>query len=91
MIRALNRIEYAGPLSIERARKTFALSDHADWGELTGTIAENEAVAREISTACFCSTRSISAWAPGRGSFAGSTYAAGPSVRDLRIDRLLFS
>ena len=33
----------------------------------------------------------ISACAPGRGSLAVSTYAAGPSVFALRIDRLLFS
>ena len=57
---------------------------------LPGTVTVNGAVAREISTPCFCSTRSSSACAPGRGSSPGSTYAAGPSVFAFRIERLLF-
>jgi hypothetical protein len=48
-------------------------------------------VAREISTACFCNTRSKSACAPGRGSFAVNTYAAGPSFLGFMTERLLFS
>src|SRR5258708_6905754 len=56
---------------------------------LPGTITVNGAVAREISTPCFCSTRSRSACAPGRVSSAVNTYAAGPSVLAFRIDRLL--
>ena len=55
-----------------------------------GTMTVNSAVAREISTPCFRSTFSSSACAPGRGSSAASTYAAGPSVFALRIERLLF-
>src|SRR5437867_4903984 len=55
-----------------------------------GTVTVNAAVAREISTPCFCSTRSRSACAPGRGSSAVSTYAAGPSVFAFRMERLLF-
>src|SRR5262245_21184723 len=58
-------------------------------GFFPGPVTVDSAVAREISTACFCSTRSSSACVPGRGSSAGSTYAAGPSVRAFRIDRLL--
>ena len=38
---------------------------------LPGTVTVNGAVAREISTPCFCSVRSSSACAPGRGSSAG--------------------
>src|SRR4029079_9509554 len=52
-----------------------------------GPITLNDPVAREISTPCFWRTRNSSACAPGRGSSDGSTYAAGPSVRALRIDR----
>src|SRR5262245_63280547 len=55
-----------------------------------GTVTVNDAVAREISTPCFCSVRRRSACAPGRESSAGNTYAAGPSVRAFRIERLLF-
>ena len=57
----------------------------------TGVDTVNGAFAREISTCCFCITRSSSACAPGRRSSAGSTYAAGPSVRAFAIERLLFS
>ena len=39
----------------------------------TGICTVNAAVAREISTRCFCSTRSSSACAPARASLAGST------------------
>ena len=54
-------------------------------------VTVNGAVAREISTRCFCRTRSSSACAPGRRSSAGSTYAAGPSAFAFVTDRLLFS
>src|SRR5215218_6839081 len=57
---------------------------------LAGIVTVNGAVAREISTACFCNTRSNSACAPGRRSSAGSTYAAGPSTRAFVTERLLF-
>src|SRR5690349_5211318 len=60
-------------------------------GPRLGRVTVNAAVAREISTFCFCITCSNSAWAPSRGSFAGRMYAAGPSVFAFRIDRLLFS
>src|SRR5580765_1004340 len=56
---------------------------------LPGIVTVNSAVAREISTPCFRSTFSRFACAPGCASSAGSTYAAGPSVRALRTDRLL--
>ena len=56
-----------------------------------GIVTVNDEVAREISTPCFCSTRSNSACAPGRRSSAGNMYAAGPSTRALRTDLLLFS
>src|SRR2546426_5802955 len=55
-----------------------------------GTVTVNSEVAREISIPCRCSTQSSSACAPGRGSSAEKTYAAGPSVFAFRIDRLLF-
>src|SRR5258708_944395 len=55
-----------------------------------GTVTVNDEVAHEISTPCFCSVRRRSACAPGRGSSAVNTYAAGPSVLAFRIDRLLF-
>src|SRR6266487_256323 len=54
-----------------------------------GTVTVNDAVAREISTPCFCSVRRRSACAPGRGSSPVRTYAAGPSVLAFKIDRLL--
>src|SRR5262249_48086465 len=54
-----------------------------------GTVTVNSDVAREISTPCFCSTRNSSACAPGRGSSPGITYAAGPSVRAFRSERLV--
>src|SRR5581483_4846137 len=54
-----------------------------------GNVTVNGAVAREISTPCFCRIFNRSACVPGRGSSPGSTYAAGPSVRAFRIDRLL--
>ena len=56
-----------------------------------GIVTVNAAVALEISTPCFCSTRSSSACVPRRGSLAGSTYAAGPSTFGFITDRLLLS
>ena len=55
-------------------------------------VTVNGAVAREISTRCFCSTRSSSACAPGRGSSAGK-HVGRRALRSsaFRIERLLFS